>query len=84
MEWLNLEGISDKKAVKKYVFLRNNNMCVKSSFTNDETFQHDGSTQQLAGCLRDFRNKPFPVKARIEYYRNVLTVSAKKTGRLLR
>ena len=36
--------------------------------------QHDGSTQQLAGCLRDFRNKPFPVKARIEYFRNVLTV----------
>ena len=23
--------------------------------------QNDGSTQQLAGCLRDFRNKPFPV-----------------------
>ncbi|KAI1288452.1 Protein ERGIC-53 [Halotydeus destructor] len=36
--------------------------------------QTDGSNQQLAGCLRDFRNKPFPVRARIEYYRNVLTV----------
>jgi len=36
--------------------------------------QNDGSTQQLAGCLRDFRNKPFPVKAKIEYYQNILTV----------
>ena len=24
--------------------------------------------------LRDFRNKPFPVKAKIEYYHNILTV----------
>jgi len=36
--------------------------------------QNDGSTQQLAGCLRDFRNKPFPVKARVEYFHNILTV----------
>jgi len=36
--------------------------------------QKDGSTQQLAGCLRDFRNKPFPVRARITYYQNTLTV----------
>jgi mannose-binding lectin 1 len=36
--------------------------------------QKDGSTQQLAGCLRDFRNKPFPVRAKIEYYRNTLTL----------
>lgn len=28
----------------------------------------------LAGCLRDFRNKPFPTRARIEYYNNVLTL----------
>lgn len=35
----------------------------------------DGSTQQLAGCLRDFRNKPFATRARIEYYQNTLTVS---------
>ncbi|KAK7084206.1 hypothetical protein SK128_027013, partial [Halocaridina rubra] len=34
----------------------------------------DGVSQQLGGCLRDFRNKPFPVRARIEYYKNVLTV----------
>lgn len=35
----------------------------------------DGLSQQLGGCLRDFRNKPFPVRAKIEYYKNVLTVS---------
>jgi len=48
------------------------------AMTNDGTknfdHQNDGSTQQLAGCLRDFRNKPFPVKAKIEYYQNTLTV----------
>ena len=47
--------------------------------TNDGTLaydhQKDGTTQQLAGCLRDFRNKPFPVKARITYYQNTLTVN---------
>jgi mannose-binding lectin 1 len=36
--------------------------------------QKDGSTQQLAGCLRDFRNKPFPVRAKIEFFKNTLTV----------
>lgn len=34
----------------------------------------DGTTQLAAGCLRDFRNKPFPTKARIEYYKNTLTM----------
>lgn len=34
----------------------------------------DGSTQQLAGCLRDFRNKPFPTRAKIDYHNNVLTL----------
>ncbi|KAK2589071.1 hypothetical protein KPH14_001906 [Odynerus spinipes] len=45
---------------------------------NDGTkvFDHanDGTTQLLAGCLRDFRNKPFATRARIEYYKNVLTL----------
>ncbi|XP_044004595.1 protein ERGIC-53 [Aphidius gifuensis] len=45
---------------------------------NDGTqmFDHsnDGATQLLQGCLRDFRNKPFPTRARIEYYQNTLTV----------
>jgi len=49
-----------------------------SAMTNDGSkvydHQNDGVTQQLAGCLRDFRNKPFPVRAKIEYYKNTLTV----------
>lgn len=49
-----------------------------SAVLNDGTknfdHQNDGGTQALAGCLRDFRNKPFPTRARIEYYQNVLTV----------
>ncbi|GAU93937.1 hypothetical protein RvY_05791-2 [Ramazzottius varieornatus] len=41
-----------------------------------KVFDHeaDGVNQQLGGCLRDFRNKPFPIKVKIEYYHNVLTV----------
>jgi len=34
----------------------------------------DGANQFQGGCLRDFRNKPFPTRAKIEYYQNVLTV----------
>merc|ERR1719510_2425220 len=49
-----------------------------SAMSNDGSkvydHQNDGSTQQLAGCLRDFRNKPFPVKAKITYYQNTLTL----------
>lgn len=36
--------------------------------------QNDGASQSLAGCLRDFRNKPYPTRARIQYYMNTLTV----------
>ncbi|XP_034178140.1 lectin, mannose binding protein ergic53 [Osmia lignaria lignaria] len=41
-----------------------------------KTFDHtnDGTTQLSAGCLRDFRNKPFATRAKIEYYQNTLTV----------
>lgn len=39
-----------------------------------ESFQSDGGTQQIGGCLRDFRNKPFPVRVRVEYYKQALTV----------
>jgi len=34
----------------------------------------DGSSQQLGGCMRDFRNRPNPVRAKIRYLNNVLTV----------
>jgi len=36
--------------------------------------QNDGISQQLSGCLRDYRNKPFAVRAKIEYYMNTLTL----------
>ncbi|XP_073536860.1 protein ERGIC-53 [Phyllobates terribilis] len=36
--------------------------------------QNDGATQALASCQRDFRNKPYPVRARITYYKKTLTV----------
>ncbi|CAG0919605.1 unnamed protein product [Notodromas monacha] len=49
-------------------------MAVLNDGTMRFDHQNDGVTQQLAGCLRDYRNKPFPVRAKIEYLRNVLTV----------
>ncbi|XP_008324277.1 protein ERGIC-53 [Cynoglossus semilaevis] len=36
--------------------------------------QNDGTTQALGTCLRDFRNKPYPVRAKIIYYQKTLTV----------
>uniref|UniRef100_A0A3B3BLP0 Lectin, mannose-binding, 1 n=1 Tax=Oryzias melastigma TaxID=30732 RepID=A0A3B3BLP0_ORYME len=36
--------------------------------------QNDGSTQALGTCLRDFRNKPYPIRAKIIYYKKTLTV----------
>lgn len=56
---------------------RGNNPYIMAMY-NDGTkaFDHqsDGVSQQIAGCQRDFRNKPFPVRAKIEYYKNVLTI----------
>lgn len=49
-------------------------MAVINDGTRNFDHQNDGGSQALAGCLRDFRNKPFPTRARIEYYQNVLTV----------
>uniref|UniRef100_T1E5U1 Protein ERGIC-53 n=1 Tax=Crotalus horridus TaxID=35024 RepID=T1E5U1_CROHD len=36
--------------------------------------QNDGSTQALASCQRDFRNKPYPVRAKVVYYQRTLSV----------
>merc|ERR1711881_631954 len=45
---------------------------------NDGTKEYDhfkdGNNQQLGGCMRDFRNKPHPVRAKIRYFNNILTV----------
>uniref|UniRef100_A0A1W7RAJ5 Protein ERGIC-53 n=1 Tax=Hadrurus spadix TaxID=141984 RepID=A0A1W7RAJ5_9SCOR len=49
-------------------------MAMANDGTKSYEHQTDGINQQLSGCLRDFRNKPFPVRTKIEYYRNILTV----------
>lgn len=49
-------------------------MAVLNDGTRVFDHQNDGKTQLLAGCLKDFRNKPYPTRARIEYFRNTLTV----------
>ncbi|XP_070599600.1 protein ERGIC-53 [Erythrolamprus reginae] len=36
--------------------------------------QNDGSTQALASCQRDFRNKPYPVRAKVIYYQKTLSI----------
>ena len=50
---------------------------------NDGTqvYEHhsDGLRQEKANCLKEFRNKPYPVKLRIIYLRGVLEV--RKGGR---
>lgn len=47
----------------------------------------DGQDLQLGGCLRDFRNRPNPVRLKIRYYEKVLTVSVsvffKSCGKIL-
>ncbi|EDO33405.1 predicted protein, partial [Nematostella vectensis] len=49
-----------------------------SVMVNDGTknYEHynDGKNQHLGGCLRDFRNRPHPVRVRVRYYQNVLTL----------
>ncbi|XP_072937803.1 protein ERGIC-53 [Epargyreus clarus] len=49
-------------------------MAVLNDGTRNFDHKSDGSTQLLSGCLRDFRNKPFPTRAKVEYYLNTLTV----------
>ncbi|XP_015918177.1 protein ERGIC-53 [Parasteatoda tepidariorum] len=56
---------------------RGNNPYIMAMYNDGtKTFDHqsDGLSQQLAGCQRDFRNKPFPVRAKVEYYKNVLSI----------
>ncbi|KAM7320439.1 hypothetical protein ACRRTK_020882 [Alexandromys fortis] len=40
--------------------------------------QNDGASQALASCQRDFRNKPYPVRAKITYYQKTLTPTPEK------
>ncbi|XP_068711687.1 protein ERGIC-53-like [Montipora foliosa] len=49
-----------------------------SVMLNDGThiYNHnkDGQDLQRGGCLRDFRNRPNPIRLKIRYYENVLTL----------
>ncbi|KAK8745592.1 hypothetical protein OTU49_000277, partial [Cherax quadricarinatus] len=59
---------NDNKRNNPYV------MAMVNDGTKVYDHEHDGLSQQLGGCLRDFRNKPFPVRAKVEYYKNILTL----------
>jgi len=59
---------NDNKGNNPYI------MAMANDGTKSYDHNSDGIDQQLGGCLRDFRNKPFPVRVRVEYYKNVLTV----------
>lgn len=59
---------NDNKGNNPYI------MAMINDGTKSYDHNSDGINQQLQGCLRDFRNKPFPVRTKIEYYKNVLTV----------
>ena len=59
---------NDQKSNNPYI------MSMVNDGTKDYHHDIDGTDQQLAGCLRDFRNKPFPVRAKIEYYNHKLSL----------
>ncbi|VDM59818.1 unnamed protein product [Angiostrongylus costaricensis] len=55
---------------------KNNPMIAVMLNDGTRSYNHatDGSQQILSSCQRDFRNKPYPVRLRIEYLKNVLTI----------
>ncbi|CAF2899800.1 unnamed protein product [Rotaria sp. Silwood2] len=42
--------------------------------TKSYDHQHDGSSQIQGSCIRDFRNKPLPIRLKIEYINQGLTI----------
>jgi mannose-binding lectin 1 len=42
--------------------------------TKSYDHHNDGKTQSQGSCIRDFRNKPFPIRLKIEYVNQTLTV----------
>lgn len=42
--------------------------------TKSYEHQNDGVNQIQGSCIRDFRNKPFPIRLKIEHINHVLTV----------
>ncbi|KAK3764791.1 hypothetical protein RRG08_046430 [Elysia crispata] len=65
---------NDGKHNNPYIMGVVNNGQVTYDHQSMEKAMSDGSNQHIGGCLRDFRNKPFPVRVMIEYYNNMLTV----------
>lgn len=59
---------NDNKGNNPYI------MAMLNDGTKTYNHDNDGQDQQLGGCMRDFRNTPYPARAKIEYYQNVLTV----------
>jgi len=59
---------NDNKRNNPYISFMNND--------GSQAYDHenDGMSQALGGCLRDYRNKPHPVRAKIEYYKNTITL----------
>lgn len=55
---------------------KNNPMIALMINDGTRSYDHhsDGSQQILSSCQRDFRNKPHPIRLRIEYLKNVLSV----------
>ena len=49
-------------------------MVMSNDGTKSYDHHRDGITQMLGGCLRDFRNKPYPFRIKLEFYKRVLTV----------
>ena len=43
--------------------------------TQSYDHQHDGSSQVQGSCIRDFRNKPLPIRLKLEYIDQALTVN---------
>lgn len=61
-------------------------VCTQPYHLTDEIifyfWSSDGSTQALGTCLRDFRNKPYPIRAKIIYYKKTLTVKENKCTKM--
>lgn len=57
------------------IFLSLPESWILKAFFSSPSHCSDGATQALASCQRDFRNKPYPVRAKITYYQKTLTVS---------
>lgn len=49
-------------------------MIILNDGTKIYNHNEDGANQISGGCMRDFRNKPYPTRAKIKYYYKTLTI----------